>query len=115
MPVTRRPPPDKAAPVRYLQGAGNYTWQHLRAGNKQIISTTLKKLLANYYPQLLRIHKAVAVNIDQVVRIIQDAFNPNIRQVELKDGKRLPISRRQYPGVRRAIGLRQRETLLNPM
>lgn len=86
--------------IVYLQSEANYTYVHTY--DKLFLSSrTLKVLSARINNNsFVKIRRGLLVNSLYIANLNADKLNPFI---ELISGKRLPISRRLFLGVRREI------------
>ena len=91
----------KKSQIVYLRASGNYCEIHTEDGESILSSRTLK-----YYADQLngqdffRCHQSFVVNID-FIEILHKGDNASI---ELFDGSRLPIARRNQKGLLEAFG-----------
>ena len=80
------------AEVDWVRAAGNYIELHAR-GDQYLVRNTLARAADRLpSPPFLRIHRAVLVNADRIVRI--EALTTGEHCVVMRDGTRLPLSRR---------------------
>lgn len=76
------------ADIAYCEADGNYTTIHYVDGRKIIVSKCLKNICELLGSQsFVRIHQSYLVSIAKISIIAS-------KEVELKDGRRLPLSRR---------------------
>lgn len=80
--------------IRYLEVMRNYTTVH---GNEDyIVKKSLNELAGQLDESFYRIHRSFMVNLRFVRRIARE-------EVTLKDGTALPLSRKHYEGLNRAL------------
>jgi two-component system LytT family response regulator len=90
--------------IDWIAADGNYVRLHA-AGEVILHRQTLQQLHGQLDPaRFLRIHRGTVVNLDRV-REIHPLFHGDA-EVVLRDGTRLPLSRRFRDGARGALGLR---------
>jgi two-component system LytT family response regulator len=78
--------------VDWVRAAGNYVELHAR-GETYLVRNTLARAAAHLpTPPFLRTHRAVVVNADRIVHI--ETLATGEHSVVLRDGTRLPLSRR---------------------
>lgn len=89
--------------IDWIAAEGNYVRLHA-AGEAILHRQTLQQLHAQLDPlRFLRIHRGTVVNLDRV-REVHPLFHGDA-EVVLRDGTRLPFSRRFRDGARAALGL----------
>ena len=80
------------AEVDWVRAAGNYVELHAR-GDHYLVRNTLARAAARLpSPPFLRTHRAVLVNADRIAHI--EALATGAYRIVLRDGTRLPLSRR---------------------
>lgn len=92
----------RAEEVDWVESAGNYLLLH--AGKSaHMIRDTMQNLERRLDPnRFLRIHRSAIVNLDSIAELnLQSSDDP---VVVMKDGNRLPLSRRYREKVSRALG-----------
>jgi two-component system LytT family response regulator len=90
--------------IDWIAAEGNYVRLHA-AGEAILHRQTLQQLHGQLDPsRFLRIHRGTVVNLDRVSEI-HPLFHGDA-EVVLRDGTRLPLSRRFRDGARAALGLR---------
>ncbi len=80
--------------IRYLEVLGNYVTVH--AGEDYCVKRTLSDLEQELDERFYRIHRSYIVNLQSVKKCAR-------REVALKDDTRLPLSRKCYDGLNRAM------------
>lgn len=88
--------------VRYVEGAGAYAELVLDDGRRELHDKTLEKLHALLPPGFERIHKSYVVRWSAVKAI--HAREGSHYEVELHDGRRLPVGRTRYRQLREKLG-----------
>lgn len=82
------------AEIRYLEVLGNYVTIH--GGEDYCVKRTLSQLEEMLDQRFYRIHRSYIVNLQSVKRSTRT-------EVVLKDGTALPLSRKHYEGLNRAM------------
>lgn len=78
--------------IKYIESEGSYANFHLNDGNSYMVSKNLKHIEGLVNPEVfMRIHKSIIVNLNCAKRIV---VNGTV-ELELKDGARIPLSRRK--------------------
>ena len=94
----------RVADIDWIAAEGNYVRLHA-AGETILHRQTLQQLHGQLDPsRFLRIHRGTVVNLDRVSEI-HPLFHGDA-EIVLRDGTRLPLSRRFRDGARTALGLR---------
>ena len=76
----------------------------LHQGKQVLLDETLNSLESRLAPLgFVRVHRAELVNLHRVAALHSE---DGVAEVELADGQRAPVSRRQAPELRRRLGLR---------
>lgn len=84
--------------VSFIKGANVYAEVHLFTGERFLHGKTLDQLLQLLPPGFERIHRSFILNMR---RLAQVHVHPGGRyEAELKDGRRLPVSRSRYKVLR---------------
>ncbi|MGM9508918.1 response regulator transcription factor [Larkinella sp. GY13] len=81
--------------IKYLKGFSNYTWVHYGDGRKVLLAKSLvffEKKLSGF----LRVHKTALVNPHYIADFQAPPGHKMAGSVSLRDGERLPVSRRRW-------------------
>jgi CheY-like chemotaxis protein len=81
--------------INYLKGFSNYTWLHYCDGRKILVAKSLG-FFEGRLSGFLRIHKTVLVNPHYIASFEAPPGSKMPGSVILKDGTRLPVSRRRW-------------------
>lgn len=84
----------KVNEIAYIKGAGIYSEIVLESGQTELHDKPLNRLLAILPSNFTRIHKSYIVNLDCVKNFL--AHGGSKYELELSDGKVLPVSRIKY-------------------
>ncbi|WP_298421137.1 response regulator transcription factor [uncultured Kordia sp.] len=84
--------------ILYIKGAGTYTELFLANGHKELHDKSLEKLEQLLSHTFERFHKSYLVKMSEVKEIIVQSGSKYI--AELKNGKRIPIGRTKYKGLK---------------
>lgn len=87
--------------VRFFKGADDYVELHLTNGSMELYGKSMEALLMLLPSHYCRIHKSYIVDLASAGRI--RVFGGGRYELELRDGTKLPVSRTQYPTVRRRL------------
>ena len=86
------------AAIAYLRADGAYTEVHLADGQLRTIDRGLRATIEWFgRDDLLQIHRSYSVPFHSIERVDRD-------EVELRDGRRLPLGRAYRDGIKRALG-----------
>ena len=80
--------------IDFIKGADVYAEVHLSGGERFLHSKTLDQLHQLLPPDFERIHRSIILNMRRLLRIHIKAGGRY--EAELKDGRRLPVSRSRY-------------------
>ncbi|GAB2579677.1 LytTR family DNA-binding domain-containing protein [Spirosoma areae] len=94
--------------IQYLDGEGNYTWFHLTKGRQKLTSRTLAHY-APLLPDFIRIHREHLINPAYALNC--QRTGPKSAVMLMKDGAKLPISRRRIKEVCETLKLSDNEWL----
>ncbi len=87
--------------VLFFQGSGDYVEVHLKNGRVELHTKTLEAL-ENLLPEPFeRIHKSYIADLREMLQI--RLYGGGKYELELKNGKRLPISRMKYKELKEKI------------
>ena len=78
--------------ISHLEAISNYTMFYFNNGKKLLVSRTMKDFLAKLDAGLfVRVHKSFAINLNYLIQfdVKEEMF------VQLKDGKKISVSRRK--------------------
>ena len=76
--------------ITLLEGLGNYTIIHTRAGQSFLVTKTLKLVSQNLKTNFIRVHRTYLVNSDFIVSRINEG-----RLLKMACGKEVSVSRRK--------------------
>src|SRR5262245_42932021 len=87
-----------ARDIEWLEAAENYVNRHVR-GHVYPLRSTMTAIQDRLDPQrFVRVHRSHIVNLDHLERI--EPLDSGDARLQLKDGTRVPCSRRYLPGLR---------------
>ncbi len=88
--------------VLYVEGAGAYAELVLDDGRRELHDKTLEKLHALLPPAFVRVHKSYVVRLGAVKALhVQEGSR---YELELRNGRRLPVGRTRYRQIREQLG-----------
>lgn len=90
------------AEIGRFQAEDGEVYAHAAAGRRWLVDYTLRELEERTGGGFVRASRAALVNVEQVARV--HAPGDGTVQIELADGTRVPVSRRQVAEVWRALG-----------
>ena len=90
--------------IAYLSGANNYSFVHFRTGEQLLVSKSLR-FLEKQLPNFIRIHKTLLINPACVKKLQNQSHSKTSGAVILEDNTVLPVSRRQWPILIKAVGV----------
>lgn len=86
--------------IAFLNAESNYTWVHLIAGKKYLVSKTLKDVSSMVtHRQFFRAHKSFVVNLNSVTRYIRGQGG----HLVLETGDKIPVSRGQKEALMKLL------------
>ena len=90
-----------AADVEWLQASGNYVNLHVR-GRDYPLRTTMAAIQLQFDPaRFVRVHRSYIVNLDAIAQI--EPLDTGDASIVLRDGARIPCSRRYRDALRPAL------------
>lgn len=91
----------KIEDIRYFKSAGNYIEAHLKNGDTKLIIKAMNKLEKILPSRFIRIHKSYIIDLNEINSYKHSGGG--LYQIELKNGKALPLSRKVYKKLKLEI------------
>lgn len=90
--------------IAFCKAAGDYVELHLLGFDEKLFSGSMKQLESKLPETFLRVHRSYLVNLNEVQTLSTNAQNEQAaNQLQLSNGKSVPVSRRLLPAVRDSI------------